>query len=404
MKQNIALAFLFSMINVAFSQSATEILRKSYEKCQAVQNGHYVVVEHLKSWFGQDTLATMDDCQYIKAEYDSLIPVHYNSMHYYQGLHTAGILYTGDELVLMSERDSTARIMRTREWADDIKMNYGHQNNVYPPLTGKDGSPLYQVLQWSNSLIELLKDETIRGRACHHIRAVYHPEPMHDNFPRTITEEFQFWITTADDIPIQYVRINTSEFESDTLIQYHKRSLKAYELNTQQDPSIFTLAAIPEYYQLKDFAPIQHADTLPNGTLAPGWTLPLLTGKKMSLEQQQGHLVLLDFFYNACAPCLMALPGLQSLHEKYSNQGLRVIGINAFDKSATAIADLMTKHGVTYPVLYDGQAVAEAYLAQGYPMLYLIDQNGIIIYSKSGFWFSMEEELDAEVRRALQYK
>jgi peroxiredoxin len=344
-------------------------------------------------------MATMKECSFSKLEHDTVFTALFNYAFYVKGELSGNTIFTGDALVHMTEHDSVAVIRTIPDVSTGLEV--GGDVSLYKAITRSHKSLLLIHKHYADVQVEYLGETEIRGRSCHHIRMVYHPENNREEPLSTISDEYQFWINKVDDIPVQYINITSAHYKSDTLYQYQKRSLKTYDLNIPQDPAIFTLAAIPDYYRVKDYAPNISRDPLPNGIRAPNWRLPSLTGEHVRLQDLRGKVVLLDFFYNACAPCIMALPGLQSLHEKYADQGLHVIGINAFDKSAKTISDLMAKHGVTYPVLYHGQEVAETYLAQGYPMLYLIDRKGTIIYSKSGFGFSMEEELDAEVRKAL---
>ena len=52
-------------------------------------------------------------------------------------------------------------------------------------------------------------------------------------------------------------------------------------------------------------------------------------------------LLLIDFWYRSCYPCLKAMPVLENLHQKYKDKGLLVIGINARDTSVVEVGDFM---------------------------------------------------------------
>ena len=55
-------------------------------------------------------------------------------------------------------------------------------------------------------------------------------------------------------------------------------------------------------------------DGLPTGTRAPGFTLPDLDGKEVSLDQFRGSKVLLVFSDPQCGPCLALDPILEQRH------------------------------------------------------------------------------------------
>jgi peroxiredoxin len=383
---------------MAFSQSAREILQASYDKCQSITNGHYIVVDHKQGMGGTDTIASMSDCTFSKVENDPYSPALFHSLYYHRGALSARALYTGQALVHMSERDSTAVVKTTAESGEVILS--GGDFNLYHFFVSPETSFIRYAINGTAASVDLLGEEIIRGKACHYLRVRLPPEPMTANLQR-IEDEYFVWISKADAVPVQTIWNAAYLVYGDTLYQYQKRSLKSYELNGDPDKSLFSMSSIPDYYTVKDYTQQTWRDPLHVGIVAPNWRLPTLSGEDLSLSDQRGNVVLLDFFYNACAPCVMAFPGLQSLHKKYGDQGLQVIGINTYDQSAKAISALIAKHRVTYPVVYHGEPVAEEYLVSGYPTIYLIDRDGKIMHVKSGFGFSMEEELDALITQEL---
>src|SRR6185503_1959515 len=128
--------------------------------------------------------------------------------------------------------------------------------------------------------------------------------------------------------------------------QYEIDVLNKYEINNLKDESILTLGSIPSYYKLKDYVPYKSAEPLPKDTLAPSWQLLSLADEKISLTELKGKLVLIDFFYKSCYPCMQALPASQTLNEKYKDKGLRIIGIDPYDKKEDDIAAFLAKRGV----------------------------------------------------------
>jgi len=123
--------------------------------------------------------------------------------------------------------------------------------------------------------------------------------------------------------------------------------------------------------------------------------------EKINLKDFKGELVLIDFFTKSCYPCIMALPGLQALHEKYKSKGLNIIGINIYDKKEDGIIAFITKKGVTYPILLGGKDVGLNYNVSGIPSIYLIDKNGKIIFSYVGYDKETEETLENIIKEIL---
>ena len=59
------------------------------------------------------------------------------------------------------------------------------------------------------------------------------------------------------------------------------------------------------------------------GGIAPNFELTTPEGKKLSLHELRGHIVLLDFWASWCGPCLAEVPNLKAIYEKYHSKGWR---------------------------------------------------------------------------------
>ena len=114
----------------------------------------------------------------------------------------------------------------------------------------------------------------------------------------------------------------------------------------------------------------------------------------LSLADLKSRLVLVDFFYKSCYPCMLALPELRELHERYQNKGLNVIGINPVDTKEDAIENFLNKRGVSYPVLLEGKEVSSQYQVSGTPSIYLLDKDGKILFVQVGYGEGVKEMLE----------
>jgi len=64
-------------------------------------------------------------------------------------------------------------------------------------------------------------------------------------------------------------------------------------------------------------ATTQAADDLPQiGTPAPSFTVSTLDGKRLSLEEQRGKVVILYFWSTSCGPCLASMPKLNQFNRQ----------------------------------------------------------------------------------------
>lgn len=152
-------------------------------------------------------------------------------------------------------------------------------------------------------------------------------------------------------------------------------------------------------------APKINYDLLPNGADFIPVAGQDLQEKALTinLEAIQDKLVLLDFWYLACGNCLLAMPHLSKLAEKYQSQGLQVYGLNPYDdpaKKRETAQKFLDKFQVKYPQVFVPKTVPEQYQIKVYPSMYLI-KNGKVVYAHLGYSEAQMKELEAEILKNL---
>ncbi len=99
-------------------------------------------------------------------------------------------------------------------------------------------------------------------------------------------------------------------------------------------------------------------------------------------------------FWDFCRPnSLRTLPYVKAWHERYADQGLRMIGVHCpgFDPSRDeqAVRDAVARLGISYPVLIDRELeVWREYDNQGWPARYLFDSRARLFeyhYGEGGY-------------------
>ena len=74
-------------------------------------------------------------------------------------------------------------------------------------------------------------------------------------------------------------------------------------------------------------------------------------------EQIKDKVVLYDIWTYSCINCVRTLPYITAWNDKYSDQGLLIVGIHSpefeFEKNPDNVQMAIDKHGISYPVLLD---------------------------------------------------
>ena len=76
-------------------------------------------------------------------------------------------------------------------------------------------------------------------------------------------------------------------------------------------------------------------------------------GETVALDDFAGEVVVLNSWGQWCAPCRAEVDDLQRAHEKLSESGGTVLGINVRDYNQTIAQDFVKDNGVEYPSIYD---------------------------------------------------
>ena len=132
-----------------------------------------------------------------------------------------------------------------------------------------------------------------------------------------------------------------------------------------------------------------------------GW----LNSPGLTLEDQRGRVVLIDFWTYSCVNCIRTLPYLKAWHDKYRRQGLTIVGVHSpefeFEKSRENVAEALRVHGLEYPIALDNNfATWNAWGNNAWPSKFLIDFNGNVRYTRQGEGAYVETE--AAIRELLE--
>ena len=124
----------------------------------------------------------------------------------------------------------------------------------------------------------------------------------------------------------------------------------------------------------------------------------------LSMDQLKGKVVLVEFWTRECINCLHVLPHTKALYERYAGEGLVVVGVHTpeydEERDPAALMAAIKRLGITYPVAQDNEnRVWNAYGNQFWPAIYLIDQNGKVVYRHVGE--GNYEQTEAAVRKLL---
>jgi thiol-disulfide isomerase/thioredoxin len=74
------------------------------------------------------------------------------------------------------------------------------------------------------------------------------------------------------------------------------------------------------------------------------------TGEEVSSADYADEVLVVNFWYAACAPCRVEAPNLEEVNQEFADQGVSFLGFNTYDQAPTSLS-FARDYGVTYPSL-----------------------------------------------------
>lgn len=146
--------------------------------------------------------------------------------------------------------------------------------------------------------------------------------------------------------------------------------------------------------------------TYPEGVLevhgATGW----LNSDEFKIAEKtaENKVVLVDFWTYTCVNCIRTLPFLREWHEKYSDNGLVILGVHTpefeFEEDIDNVRDALVREDIQWPVVLDNEYDTWRSFGNRYwPAKYLIGIDGQLTYRHFGEGAYVEAE--EAIRHAL---
>lgn len=291
----------------------------------------------------------------------------------------------------------------SEKWFDGNKLVYFNLMDSTYTISNNTDIPRYELLSDAVQRlkrgvergvpIEQKSDSTIAGTAYYHLKIVERDSIVND------TQTFDYVTLLIDKetyLPYFY-RMDAQGFikGTDILINFfNEYYFTDYELNSK-DFAILSPMEIPVHFSMEK--PKEPLPLLAKGTKAPEIELYDLDGHIFTLEAQKGKVVLLNFTLTGCPACIMSTEVLNALYAEYGNDNLIIVTMHPADGGKEEfIQQEITKYNVQYPKYLNpenGRLNAEKYHVTGYPTFYLIDKEGNISDSFSGYYPKLGDDL-----------
>jgi peroxiredoxin len=127
-----------------------------------------------------------------------------------------------------------------------------------------------------------------------------------------------------------------------------------------------------------------------------------LDGNLVKLSDYQGKVVVLNFWFIKCPPCVKEMPGLNKLKKKYARKGVAFIAVTF--ETAKDVIKFLQKNPFNFTMIADAWDIIEQYegMNLGFPVNYIITKEGKIHSKHIGGVPTSEIELAVKQARGIK--
>jgi len=134
------------------------------------------------------------------------------------------------------------------------------------------------------------------------------------------------------------------------------------------------------------------------GRATPSLELAALDGRRHSLAEYRGRVVLVNFWATWCAPCRAEMPSLERLRRSLEGEPFVLLAVNV-GEDAAAVRAFAEQLPMGFPLLLDRDTqVARAWGARALPVTFVVGPEGRIRYQALG----ERNWADVEIRSRLR--
>ena len=117
---------------------------------------------------------------------------------------------------------------------------------------------------------------------------------------------------------------------------------------------------------------------------APALQIQLLDGRKVSLEQLRGKVVVVNFWATWCPYCRHEMPAMEAFYGDYRDQGFEILALSQ-DDDAAKVAEFMARENYHFPVaMADASSAAALGGVSRLPTSFVVDKRGVVRHKISG--------------------
>ena len=115
----------------------------------------------------------------------------------------------------------------------------------------------------------------------------------------------------------------------------------------------------------------------------PSFTREAIRGGLLESKELKGKIVLINFWFTSCAPCIAEMPGLNRLADEYKGNNVVFVGFTFEDKNKIE-TEFLPSHRFDFRIVPDAGDLEKVFGINDYPSTFIVDATGRIRSAWSG--------------------
>lgn len=112
------------------------------------------------------------------------------------------------------------------------------------------------------------------------------------------------------------------------------------------------------------------------GKPAPDFTLRDINGNSLTLSSLKGKIVVVNFWFTSCPPCVQEMPQLNGLVGKFKEKNVVFLALTFNDKKT--VEAFLKEHTFSYSILPLSGQVDKRYQISSWPTSFVIGRDGMV--------------------------
>lgn len=139
------------------------------------------------------------------------------------------------------------------------------------------------------------------------------------------------------------------------------------------------------------------------GKSAPDYKMNDINGKTILSEDTKGKIVVLNFWFATCKPCIDEIPELNKVYDKYKDNPDVVFASITFENTKK-VKSFIKEYSFKYPVYANAKEMCDLFKIKGFPTNIILDREGKYSDYLIGGNSNIGQQLSKSIHNALEGK